>query len=174
MSGWRGPAVVADLTRLEHGRVGIRTSTDQVINCRVQDVRHRLAYLQELQAPISSQPGKAQEYLQSSLEELKPGTVMILGQVLEPGGNWIQSSQTTKHGLILHASLFIATTMFQLTDVVAVRVASGVKTLTPKPEYTHSLTLWWIKTTDRNISYHEASETRLHAESLAGDPVERD
>lgn len=169
VSGWRGPAVVADLTRLEHGRVGIRTSTDQVINCRVQDVRHRLAYLQELQAPISSQPGKAQEYLQSSLEELKPGTVMILGQVLEPGGNWIQSSQTTKHGLILHASLFIATTMFQLTDVVAVRVASGVKTLTPKPEYTHSLTLWWIKTTDRNISYHEASETRLHAESLAGD-----
>ena len=169
VSGWRGPAVIADLTRLEHGRLGVRTSTDQVINCRVQDVRHRLAYLQELQAPVSSQPGKAQECLQTSLEELKPGTVIILGQVLEPGGNWIQSSQTTKHGLILQASLFIATTMFQLVDVVAVRVASGVKSLTSKPEYTHSLTIWWTKITDRNINYHEASETKLHTESLAGD-----
>eukprot|EP00971_Amphidinium_carterae_P332194 6466231-Amphidinium_carterae.1 len=29
VGGWRGPAVVTDLTRLEHGRVGLRTMADR-------------------------------------------------------------------------------------------------------------------------------------------------
>eukprot|EP00971_Amphidinium_carterae_P150402 2981991-Amphidinium_carterae.2 len=44
VSSWRGPATVIDLTRLTHGRVGLRTSSDRVIAVRAGDVRPRLVY----------------------------------------------------------------------------------------------------------------------------------
>ena len=169
VSGWRGPATVVDLTRLEHGRVGVRTSTDQVLNCRVQDIRHRLAYLSELQAPLSSSSGKAQEYLQETIEQLKLGTVLILGHVMEPSGRWLTSSQSTKHGMMLQSALFVAAHVFQLSDVVAVRIARGVKTLSTKPEYTHTLTLWQGQPMDKSINYLEAEDSKLSTESLLGE-----
>ena len=87
-SGWRGPAVIADLTRLEHGRVGVRTSTDQVLTCRLQDVRPSLAFLSEELAayfgaddhvaPAGSQANHAQQVVQQFVDDLKPNTVVML------------------------------------------------------------------------------------------------
>eukprot|EP00971_Amphidinium_carterae_P303866 6037700-Amphidinium_carterae.1 len=50
-SGWRGPAIVCDLSRVQHGRVGIRTSSDRVLTCRSQDLRRQLTYI-ALEAPM--------------------------------------------------------------------------------------------------------------------------
>eukprot|EP00971_Amphidinium_carterae_P061248 1212702-Amphidinium_carterae.1 len=41
-SGWRGPAVVVDMSRATHGRIGLRTMADRHIVVRSQDVRPRL------------------------------------------------------------------------------------------------------------------------------------
>ena len=173
-SGWRGPATVVDLTRIEHGRVGIRTSTDQVLNCRVQDIRHRLAYLAEfdpntnIEAPLTSHAGKAQQFIQQHIESLVHGTVLCLGQMPAEGGRWVESPQNRKHRMALHAAIYVAEVVFQLQDVAAVRIAIGVKNLSPLPEYTKSITVWWLNPEDRNIRFLESEDTRLVVPSLAG------
>ena len=174
ISGWRGPATVVDLTRVEHGRIGIRTSTDQVLNCRVQDIRHRLAYLTELdpntniEAPLTSHAGKAQQYIQQNIETLTHGTVLCLGQMPAAGGRWVESSRNRKYRMTLHAAIYLAEVVFQLQDVAAIRVAIGVKNLSPQPEYSRSLTVWWLSPEDRNIRFLESEDTRLVVPSLAG------
>ena len=87
--GWRGPGRIIDLSRLEHGRIGVRTSTDQVITCRLQDVRHSLAFAsEELSiffgaedhiAPAGSHASHAQQYAQAYVDQLKSGSVLTLG-----------------------------------------------------------------------------------------------
>ena len=184
ISGWRGPAVITDLTRLEHGRIGIRTSTDQVLNCRVQDIRHRLAYLSELstssesaaqpdqntlEAPMSSYAGKAQEYLQDALEQLSFSTVISLGQMLGTGQRWVESAHNQRYRLALQAALYVAEVIFQVQDVVAVRLAKGIKSLAAKPEYTHSLLIWWLNPNDKNIGYVSSNDTAVQASGIVGD-----
>ena len=88
-SGWRGPAVIADLSRLEHGRVGIRTNTDLVLTRRLQDVRRSLTYLTEelavffgapeLMAASGTQASHAQQVVQQFVDDLGQGAVIILG-----------------------------------------------------------------------------------------------
>lgn len=151
LSGWRGPATITDLTRLEHGRVAIRTNADQVLNCRVQDIRRRLAYLMELTAPMTSHAGRAQSYLQDVLETIKPGTTFVLGQVRSTEGIWIESAHNQRYRMTLQAALYVAEVMFQIQDVASVRIARGVKSLPAKNEYTQSLTLWWTFPGDRDI-----------------------
>ena len=169
LSGWRGPATVVDLTRLEHGRVGIRTSTDQVLNCRTQDVRHRLAYLAEFEAPKSSYAGKAQSHLQQALESITHGSNLCLGQVQNTDGTWQESTHNTRYRAVLQSSIYVAEVIFQIQDVAAVRIAKGVKSLGPKPEYTHSLTIWWTTPADSNIRYLESQDTRIIVSNLAGE-----
>ena len=167
LSGWRGPATVVDVTRLEHGRVGIRTNTDQVLNCRTQDVRHRLAYLSELCAPRSSHAGQAQAFLQKYLEKISPGSHLNLGQIKTSEGVRRESPQNNKHRIALQAALYIAQVMFQLVDVVGVRIARGVKSLPERPDHSRSVFLWWLHPSDRNIRYLDTSETKVFTPGFA-------
>lgn len=173
ISGWRGPATVVDLTRLEHGRVGIRTSTDQVLNCRTQDVRPRLAYLAEFEAPRSSYAGKAQAHLQQALETIAHGSNLCLGQVQHDDGSWQESTHNAKYRAVLQAAIYVAEVIFQVQDVAAVRIAKGVKSLGPKPEYTRSLTIWWTAPADNNIRYLDSEDSRLIVSNLAGENWEQ-
>ena len=167
VSGWRGPATIVDMSRLESGRVGIRTSTDQI--CRTQDIRHRLVYLAELSTEMSSQAGQAQQQLQQALEQLTAGATITLGQTKQDNAVWNDSSANTKHRITLHAALYLAEVLFQLQDVLAVRLAKGIKSLPGRDNYTHSFTVWWLLPGDRNIRYHESSETKIRTSAFAGD-----
>ena len=144
ISDWRGPATIVDMSRLESGRVGIRTSADQILNCRTQDIRHRLAYLAELSTEMSSQAGQAQQQLQHALEQLSVGSTVILGQTKQDNAVWSDSSANTKHRMTMHAALYLAEVLFQLQDFVAVRIAKGVKSLPERDSFSHSFTLWWL------------------------------
>ena len=168
-SGWRGPATIVDMSRLESGRVGIRTNTDQILNCRTQDIRHRLTYLAELSTELSSQAGQAQQQLQQALEQLSVGSTITVGQTKQDNAVWSDSSANTKHRMTMHAALYLAEVLFQLQDVVAVRIAKGVKSLPERDSFSHSFTLWWLLPGDRNIRYHESSETKISTPSFAGD-----
>ena len=169
VGGWRGPATIVDMSRLESGRVGIRTSTDQILNCRTQDIRHRLVYLAELSTEMSSQAGQAQQQLQQALGQLTAGATVTLGQTKQDNAVWSDSSANTKHRMSLHAALYLAEVLFQLQDVVAVRLAKGIKSLPGRESYTRSFTVWWLLPDDRNIRYHESSETKILTSAFAGD-----
>ena len=169
ISGWRGPATIVDMSRLESRRVGIRTNTDQILNCRTQDIRHRLVYLAELSTEMSSQAGQAQQQLQQALEQLTAGSTVTLGQTRQDNATWSDSSANIKHRTTLQAALYLAEVLFQLQDVVAVRLARGIKSLPERDSFTHSFTLWWLLPGDRNIRYHESNETKVLTPSFAGD-----
>ena len=169
LSGWRGPATVTDLTRLEHGRIGLRTSTDLAITCRVQDVRHRLVYLAELEAPLSSHAGKAQAYLQEALENISQGAVFTLGQVPTNNGDFVESAHTPQRRMVLQAALFVGEVIFQLQTVAAIRIAKGVKTLSAKQSYSHSVVIWWLTPGDRVIRYHETDDIHIQTDHMVGE-----
>ena len=177
-SGWRGPAVVADLTRLSHGRIGVRTSTDQVLTCRLQDVRHSLTFLSEELAtffgkadhvaPSGSQAGYAQQHVQRHVDGLRPGTVLSLGYVRTADGRWVETPQTATHRVTFQACLFIAETVFHMSNVAAVRLAHAVRSLTARDEYVSSLTLWWMSAGSQHIEFNHSLETKLSVLSLSG------
>lgn len=103
VSGWRGPATVCDLSRLEHGRIGIRTRSDNVITCRIQDVRRCLAYMADMQAEISSPAGQAQQVLQEFVDGMKAGTTITLGNTYSIQNGWRMAAskiyRSPQHGV---------------------------------------------------------------------------
>ena len=174
VSGWRGPATITDLTRLEHGRVGIRTSTDQVLTCRIQDIRRSLAYLSDslqsffrypdhLAAPGPSS-NMAQQHVQAFVASMQPGTVLTLGFVKTAGGQWVMTPQTVKHRSVYEAAVFIAETVFQLSQVACIRLARAIRTLTSRDEFCNSMLLWWTAQGSRQISFlHRGTLQACHA-----------
>ena len=111
---------------IEHGRVGVRTSTDQVITCRLQDIRHSLAFLTEdlsiffgVDDPVALQgtsAHEAQQKAQQYVDDLKPGTVLTVGHVRTSLGEWIETPQTEQHRHILQACSFIAESVFKISN----------------------------------------------------------
>ena len=172
-SGWRGPAKVVDLTRLEHGRVGIRTSTDQVLTCRLQDLRHSLAYIScelvaffDYSTPVASQSGIAQQLVQDYVDDMKSGAVLTLGFVKTSQGSWIETPQTQDHRVIYQACLYLAETVFHMPSVTAVRLARAVRNLTSRAEFTNALTLWWTSAGTRNINFIHSDHSKVSTVEL--------
>ena len=178
MSGWRGPGVVADLSRLEHGRIGVRTSTDQVITCRLQDVRHSLSMWSEelsvyfghpdYMSPGGSQANQAQQLVQQVVDDLRPGSVLTLGHIRTAEGRWVESAATQVNRSVLLASMFVAETVFQLCNVVAVRLARSIRTLTSREEFSSALTLWWCGHGSRQIHFLHSQGTKVATVELVG------
>ena len=176
--GWRGPGSIVDLSRLEHGRIGVRTSTDQVITCRLQDVRHSLAFVtEELAAffgeddhiaPAGSQASFAQQHAQAFVDSLRVGSVITLGHIRTADGRWVETPQTEAHRAVYHACMYIAETVFRLTSVVAVRLARAVRSLTAREEYTSSLVLWWSSSGSRDIKFLHSETSRTSFVDLLG------
>ena len=178
VSGWRGPATIVDLTRLEHGRIGIRTNTDQVLTCRVQDIRRSLVYLtvplccffsfpDSIESPSHS-ANQAQMYVQAFVDRLTPGTVITLGQVKTAEGQWVVTPQTAQHRAVHDAAMFIAETVFQLTNVACVRVAKAVRVLTARSEFNNSMLLWWSSDGSRQISFLHSEASKLAMPNVIG------
>ena len=171
MSGWRGPATIVDLTRLEHGRVGIRTSTDQVLTCRLQDLRHSLSlWSEELSvffaaadhiAPAGSQASNAQSIVQQFVDAMRPGVVLTLGTIKTSDGDWVETPQTQAHCVICQACIYIAETVFHLNNVAAVRLAPGVRTLISREEFVSVVTLWWTSAGSKQLEFRRSDSSKL-------------
>ena len=181
VSGWRGPGTVVDLSRIEHGRIGVRTSTDQVITCRLQDLRHSLTFLSDdlavffgVDDPVATQGSQAhhaQQFVQEHVDDLKPGTVLTLGHVQASSGEWVVTPQTPQsdiHRHLLQACGFLAEAAFHVTTVAAVRLARAVRTLTARPGYSAPLCLYWSASGSRQISFLHSADTKLSLPSLVG------
>ena len=178
MSGWRGPGTVIDLTRLEHGRVGVRTSTDQVITVQLQDLRPSLTFMSSdldcffhQDDPVAiegSHSHYAQQVVQDFVDSLKPGAVLTLGQVYTSTGSWVETPQTDVHRQLLQACAFIAETVFKVPVVAAVRLARSVRTLTQRNEFAGSLCLYWLDSGSKQIHFAHSNETRVSFVELVG------
>ena len=177
-SGWRGPATITDLTRLEHGRIGIRTNTDQMLTCRVQDIRRSLTFLteslhaffghpDELHSPSPS-ANQAQQVVQAFADSLTPGSVITLGFVKTADGQWVTTPHTESHRSVFDAAVFVAETVFQMTHIACIRVARAVKVLTQREEFSSSMLLWWLEHGSRKISFVHSEAVKLMLPTVIG------
>ena len=176
-SGWRGPATITDLTRLVHGRIGIRTSSDQMITCRVQDLRPTLAFLTEellaffnpdIESPVASRAGQAQQTIQQFVDNLKPGSVLTMGHVRSADGHWHETPATAMHQHAFQAAMYVAEVVFNLSSVAAVRCANGVRSLTAREEFVNSMTLLWQLQGSRQIDFFHSDSCRLSVVAVSG------
>ena len=167
-SGWRGPATVVDLTsRLEHGRIGIRTRADNVITCRVQDVRRCLAYWAS-PSIINKNSNHAQQIAQEAIDQFKKGTVITLGQIRNQKGEWCMSNTTKQHQGLFAAIMHVAKNVFNITNIVAARCGLGVKQIPAKEEYTGSLTIHWTAPGTKALQFFQSQSTNVSFSGLAG------
>ena len=167
-SGWRGPATVVDLTsRLEHGRIGIRTRADNVITCRVQDVRRCLAYWAS-PSIINKNSNHAQQIAQEAIDQFKKGTVITLGQIRNQKGEWCMSNTTKQHQGLFAAIMHVARNVFNITNIVAARCGLGVKHIPAKEEYTGSLTIHWTAPGTKALQFFQSQSTNVSFSGLAG------
>ena len=167
-SGWRGPAVICDLTRLEHGRVGIRTRSDHVLTCRLQDIRRCLTYLAEMESPLSSPGGQAQQIVQEYVDNTRQGTVLILGQVYDKTSGWRISKNTHNHNMVYQAAVIVAECVFHLQNFAAVRLGVGVRTLPRKEEYTASTTIFWTTAGTKSLEFVTSEDTHISFVDMLG------
>ena len=177
-SGWRGPGTIVDLSRLEHGRVGVRTSTDQVITCRLQDVRHSLVtWSDELFSffgapdfisPSGTQAHQAQQVAQAAVDALRVGSVLTLGHVRTAAGLWTETPHTGQHRDVYQACMFVAETVFCLRSVVAVRLGRAIRSLTSREEFASSLCIWWSSEASPQLNFLHSEGSRLSIVDLVG------
>ena len=102
-SGWRGPGTVVDLPRLEHGRVGVRNSSDQIITCRpFCQFRSQtfcvLVILSHLRGAIFLGTAACTRMRKCT----QPGTVFALGRMRTSAGVWVETSLTEQNRQVLH------------------------------------------------------------------------
>ena len=166
-SGWRGPATIVDLTRLEHGRIGIRTRADNVISCRVQDVRRCLYYWSN---PITTAPHatSAQRVTQEFSDQLRKGSHITLGHIKDNKGNWQLTPSTKSHPGVYEAALYVASQVFQMINTSTVRFGHAIRSLPERSEFTGSITIYWTEAGDRNLQFFHSTETKISTAQLVG------
>ena len=143
-SGWRAPGYIEGLSQIAHGKIAVRTSTDRVISCRIQDVRPRLAYACFFLCPDLGLPATtAVNFVVNFLSRMKQNCSFILGTMLGKDHTWITTPDTAKHRELLLALKFFADNIVYLSDFQAVRVSNGVHYLPGHAEFATSQLYWW-------------------------------
>jgi hypothetical protein len=167
--GWRGPGVIVDVSRIEHGRLGVRTSSDNVITCRIQDVRHRLMFMALFMRPGEHQGSRAGDVIRDGVERLASGKIITLGIVKAADGQWLPTADTAKYRNMLQAALFTAEVVYQLTTTLAVRFGHGVRSLTARDEFANSLLVWWYPNCPEETNYYYSAPHKLSVVAVVGE-----
>ena len=165
---------MVDLSRLDHGRVGIRNSSGQVLTCRLQDIRRSLVYFSydlssffghdDLVAREGSRTNFAQQQAQQFVDSLTPGSVVTLGQVHSAQEGWLEAtstSRTSRMRHVLEACQYLGEAVFHVTTVAAVRLPNSVRSLTHREGFASSLTLWWSSASGRSINFLHSQDSKL-------------
>ena len=135
---WHGPAVVADLTSLCHGLVGVRWQ-GRNLQVRVQGCRRALAFAI---IPIYHSVGT-----HTPIEILRRAAESTIGATLRLGwfrqnGRWVSCEANKRYGEVLMAGLHVAAVNLQLHGVVSFRFGRHVRTITGV-HCDDVLLVWW-------------------------------
>ena len=162
ISGWFGPATVADLSHASRGIISIRHS-GRLMECRVQDVRRHLHFLVYLMGearqlnPSGQVHVNAWEYIKAEVERTPRGTVVLLGMVKQ-GAKWVNSSNNRKFPGLMSAIKFYAENQLHLANVISARIGLCVRHLPKAIGYAKSVTVLW-RPAGNYVRYIEAEST---------------
>ena len=160
-SGWTGTGVICDLTRLEHGVIGVRTSSDRVSTRMIKQVRPVLAYWGLFREGPDEPAFRAVQLLAHLVGQRARGLQLTLGQVRQEG-QWITTRETRTHDELWDAARAVAELHLQLTTVLAARISTGTKELKARDELSSSFLIWW--TPQRPASWQTLDSTSTGAD----------
>ena len=115
-TGWRGPAPVVSLDRIDDGIIEVRWQ-GRVIPCRVPDVRRAVAWLVFLVSIYRGEYVDATPWaiLVNAVEELRPGSSVLIGFELGIDSRWRMTSATNRQKRVALAILHVASLRPQVT-----------------------------------------------------------
>ncbi len=150
--GWRGPAVVTDLSRLSEGVVGFNWQSRHM-TARTQDVRRALMFLHLLahSHPVQS-PSSEVMALAETLND-----VVRLGW-MHSAGSWRECEANKQFPRALLAALHMASCNLQLAGCVGLRLGSNVRKLEGVTGADEALLLWWTDRREGFQCYHSPAE----------------
>ena len=161
-SGWFGPAIVADVSRLKHGAVTVRYN-NKLREVSVQKVRRHLFFLCFLSASPPKHFTFAWSTVRAAVESLDDGTSIMLGHVRRPAG-YVYSPNNAKLPGAFEAVRFLAENHLHLPPVIGARLSLGFGLLKPLEGYTGALTIVWKP----NWGYFQNVEQQLDSEHRVG------
>ncbi len=125
--GWRGPATVTDLSRIDEGNIQFDFQ-GRSMSARVSDVRRALVHLIFLAAASRGPRSSPWDVVVQAIALMMPMSWMTLGWELRAGG-WVMTIETLKNYATYLAALHCAACGLHLAGIVTVRLASGAVTL---------------------------------------------
>ena len=146
VTGWHGPATVADLTRLTRGSIQVKWQ-GQLLEVTTHSVRHHLGYWVFLAAYHRVQQAHIHtniwQTIKSELDKMSSGQVIQLGHILHHDQSWKWAKKTATQYQLYNALKFFAENHLHLDNVVSVRVGKGLQQLSKLHGYTASTLLLW-------------------------------
>ena len=140
-SGWFGPAVVSDVSRLKHGAVTVRYN-NKIREVSVQKIRRHLFFLSFLSTSPPTHFTSAWNAIRQAIEGLDAGSSTLLGYARMPEGyRW--SPNNKKFPGTFEAVRFFAENHLHLPPVLGARLSLGAGKLKPLKGYTGALTMVW-------------------------------
>ena len=166
ITGWRGPCKIVSLDRLDEGVIEVRWQ-GRVLPCQVPDVRRSIVWWVFVVPPARTDTTPYQIVLHS-LEQLSPGSSVLLGYELDDGGRWKLTPRTSKMSVTFEAGLHVAANDLQLTGVVATRLGCGTREIAPSRGHTWAVIYWWTAGEQDGILHllHDPRTRILVADSL--------
>ena len=170
VSGWKGPAVVTDVTTIDQGTISIRWQS-RVLICRVQDIRRALVYW----AFLTERPAK------SPIEEVFRFTqhlhddVVRFGWINQPP-HWRECAANKQHPAVLLAGLHVAACSVYMEGCVGFRLGKAgpsARSLEAVAGCDDGMLLWWDSERPSEVYhfFHNPSR-RVGLESLFGKTYE--
>jgi len=128
-SGWFGPAVVVDVSRLKHGAVTVRYNNN-LRNVSVQKVRRHLFFLSFLAASPPKHFTNVWNAVRQAIEWLDDETSVMLGYMRRPEG-YKYSPNNARFPGTFEAVRFFAANHLNLPPVLGARLSLGTALLKP-------------------------------------------
>ncbi|CAK0834374.1 unnamed protein product [Prorocentrum cordatum] len=141
VSGWRGPATVVNVNRIQEGVVDVQWQS-RTLSCRLADVRHSLSmdvmvatehYRQYWELPLT--------LVQEFAESIEKGSVTLA--CVNTSTGWKLSRHCAKYPIIFHAMLHVASCDLRLQGCSGGRLGHGAKDLECMPGVDETLFIFW-------------------------------
>ena len=139
--GWRGPARVTDLSRIDEGVIQFDFQ-GRSMSARPADVRRALMHLVFMAAASRGPRTSPWDVVARMLGCMQMMSWMTLGWELRSGG-WSMTAETPKHYDVYLAALHCAACGLHIAGVVTVRLAAGAVTLPGVHGADDSVVCWW-------------------------------
>lgn len=146
VSGWMGPATVADTTPISQGIIAVRWQ-GRTIDCRIQDIRRSLVFASFLSVNSGESPVTI---LRLAVEHCRDSCIRL--GWFKQHSVWQSCDHNKQNPKALLAGLYVASVCLGLQGTIGFRYGRGIRTISAV-QCDDSFLIWW-KAGDMSCWHH--------------------